>query len=68
LITSYFVFVRVVPGPVAVAIVAMLALSQLCATLGQQARPYALIAALTSLNFLSFLQILDCPDDRKPLI
>jgi len=44
---------------------ALLAFSPLLVLYGQQARPYALIAMLASINLLAFLRFLDAPEPRR---
>jgi hypothetical protein len=44
---------------------ALLAFSPLLVLYGQQARPYALIAMLASINLLAFLRFLDEPEARR---
>ena len=44
---------------------AILAFSPLLVLYGQQARPYALIAMLASINLLAFLRFLDAPEARR---
>jgi hypothetical protein len=49
----------------AIGALALLAFSPLLVLYGQQARPYALIAMLASINLLTFLRFLDAPETRR---
>lgn len=65
LVMSYGLLRRLVSSSFALGLVAILALSPLFVYYGQQARPYALIAFLSSANLLAFVKILDDPRDRR---
>jgi len=67
LVVSYVLLRRLVTPWLALGILSILALSPLFVYYGQQARPYALIACLSSVNLLSFIRVLDVPQNRKRL-
>jgi hypothetical protein len=64
LVVTYGLLRRFVPVWIALGVLAILALSPLFVYYGQQARPYALTALLSSCNLVAYLQLLDEP--RSP--
>jgi len=64
-----FLFLRKICDKwVAVGVTLLFAISPFFVFYGQQARPYALIALLSSANILFFLNILDDPNCRKHIV
>jgi uncharacterized membrane protein len=68
LLMSYVLLRRSVPPWLALGVLSILALSPLFVHLGQQARPYALIAFLSMVNLLAFIQVLEVPGERRRVV
>jgi hypothetical protein len=67
LATSYPLFRRYLSPWLALGVLSIVALSPFFVYYGQQARPYALIAFLSTANVLAFLRVLQEPRERKRL-
>jgi 4-amino-4-deoxy-L-arabinose transferase-like glycosyltransferase len=68
LLMSYILLRRSVSSWLALGILSVLALSPLFVYYGQQARPYALIAFLSTVNLLAFMRVLDVPCKRRRMV
>lgn len=67
LLTSYVLLRHLLSCWVALGALSILSLSPIFVYYGQQARPYALIALLSSLNLLAFIQVLRAPGEHRRL-
>jgi uncharacterized membrane protein len=67
LVFAWFLFRRFLTVWVSLGLLLVLALSPLFVYYGQQARPYALIALVATVNLLAFLRLLDAPGSRARL-
>ena len=65
LVTSYLLFRRYLSPWLALGALSIIALSPFLVYYGQQARPYALIAFLSTANLLAFIRVLEQPREHK---
>lgn len=68
LIVTYVLLRRLIDTWFALGLLFILAISPFFVYFGQEARPYALIACLSSINLLAFIRVLDSPQNRKHLV
>jgi 4-amino-4-deoxy-L-arabinose transferase-like glycosyltransferase len=64
LLTAYLLLRRFVAAWLALSVLTLMSLSPLLVLYGQQARPYALIAFLSTANLLAFMTVLKMPSKR----
>ena len=67
ILITYGLLCRLMSHWLALGMLFILAMSPLFVYYGQQARPYALIAFLSTANLLSFITVLEVPHDRRRL-
>jgi mannosyltransferase len=68
LLTTYALFRRFMAQWLALGLLVVPALSPLFVYYGQQVRPYALIACLSSMNLLAYIRLLDDPQNRRRVV